>query len=93
MWTRDAGATGWEPLFMCTTAGGTWAFVALPDGCALLLDGERVTSGDASPESVARVLDEFLRVAQVRRPAAPAEPRLPPAADPDPGSHGSPGLP
>ena len=73
-----AAAAGPEPLFARTTAGGTWAFVALPDGCALLLDGERVTSGDASPAGVGRVLDEFLRVAGVRGTAAAAGPPAPP---------------
>ena len=65
-----AAAAGPEPLFARTTAGGTWAFVALPDGCALLRDGERVASGDASPSSVGRVLDEFLRVTRSGATAA-----------------------
>ena len=67
-----------ESLFICNTAGGTWEFVTVRDrGCALLLDGERVTAGDASPESVERVLNAFLRVSQ---PRGTAGPRLPPAA-------------
>ena len=54
-----------ESLFICTTAAGTWEFVTVRGrGCALLLDGERVTSGDASPASVDRVLGAFMRVAR-----------------------------
>lgn len=54
-----------ESLFICTTADGTWEFVTVRGrGCALLLDGERVTSGDASPASVDRVLSAFLQAAR-----------------------------
>jgi hypothetical protein len=75
----DEAADGAEPLFTRTTAGVTWTFVAGPDRCAVLLDGEPVASGDATPASVARVLDAFLRAAPGVR--ADAGPRVPPASD------------
>ena len=78
-----------ESLFICATAAGTWEFVTVRGrGCALLLDGERVTSGDASPASVDRVLSAFMRVAGPRRTAGHRFRAVPPAAEmqgePDP---------
>ena len=75
-----------ESLFICNTAGGTWEFVTVRDrGCALLLDGERVTAGDASPDSIERVLNAFLRVSQPRGTAGPRLPVAPPESDRRPG--------
>lgn len=71
-----------ESLFICTTRGGTWEFVTVRDrGCALLLDGEPVTAGDARPESVERVLNAFLRVARGTGSAWPRCGVMPPADD------------
>lgn len=73
MSTRDeAVASRAEPLFACTAEGGIWEFVTLREGgCALLLDGKRITAGDDSPPSVERVMDAFLRAARLRGPATP----------------------
>ena len=82
-------------MLTCVTAGGTWEFVTMGTdeaggrGCALLLDGQPVTSGDASPASVRRVMDAFLRAARVRETAA-GRPQAPPA-EPDFGAGGSAG--
>jgi len=87
---RDARAS--ESLFTCTTAGGTWEFVVLAGGgCALLLDGERVTSGDGSPESIRRVVEAFLRVLRVRGTAGPRIPPPPENGRGDPEAGGPPG--
>ena len=57
-----------QSLFIFVAANGTWEFVALRDGgCALLLDGESVATGDCTEPSVERVLGEFMRVAGTRR--------------------------
>ena len=73
-----------ESLFICTTAAGTWEFVTVRGrGCALLLDGERVTSGDASPASVDRVLSAFMRVARSGGTAGAVFRAVPPPAETD----------
>lgn len=81
MSTRDqAIAGGAEPLFTCTMDGRVWEFVTLRErGCALVLDGERVRSGDDSSQAIQGVMDAFLCATRLRDRRVPASNAAPSA--------------